>query len=75
MTTNALKGWIYSHYGSYQDMARELDVSTSTVSSWAHTQPRNMMKFMPEIMKYTGETAEAVVEVVMKREGEIYGRS
>lgn len=72
--SNVLKGWMYSHYGSYQEMAENLGVSTSTVSSWAHEQPRNMLKFLPEIVGATGQTPDEVLRVVTDREAQIYGR-
>ena len=73
--SNILKGWIYSHYGSYMDMAVRLEVSVSTVSAWAQTQPRNMLKYLPEISRYTGEKVDAIVCVVQEREKEIYGQA
>ena len=68
---NPLKGFIYQHFGNYQDLARHLRVSTSTVTDWVGTCPRNMLKYLPELTELADVDYAEVVEAVMRREQQI----
>jgi len=65
---NPLKGLICEHFGSYQHLARHLNLSTSTVADWVRSCPRNILKYMPEITEETGITADALLDAVIEQE-------
>lgn len=71
MKRNSLKGWVYAHYGDLSKMAEHLGLDVSTISHWVRSNPRNMLRFIPEIRKQTGQTADQIVLAVMERLEEI----
>ena len=68
---NTLKGWIYLHFGDFSTLAKVLAVDVSTVSHWASSNPRNMLRFLPELTRYTKQDANDILEAVEARENEL----
>lgn len=68
---NTLRGLIYAHFGGYQQLALHLQLSTSTVSQWVHTTPRNLLKYLPEVCRDRQLSYEEVINAVEAREQEI----
>lgn len=68
---NHLRGWIVSHFGGFQALAAHLNLSTSTVSDWTTQNPRNMLKYSPEVRDLSDTTYDQIVEVVMKTESQL----
>lgn len=70
--TNLLRGFIYAHFGGYKQLAERLGLVTSTITGWAHAQPRNMLKYAPEIVGMVdGVGYEDLVVAVMHREEQL----
>lgn len=46
---NAVRGFIITHFGTFQNLADKLNVSVGAVSVWANGKPRGMLKYAPEI--------------------------
>lgn len=67
-----LRGFIYAHWGGYKQLGELLGLATSTITGWAHTQPRNMLKYAPEIVGSVAlmEYVE-LVDAVMHREKQL----
>jgi hypothetical protein len=68
---NPLKGMIYAHFGSYQHLARHLNLSTSTVADWVRSCPRNILKYMPEITTETSITADELLDAVIEQDNKL----
>lgn len=69
---NVLRGFIYTHWGGYKQLGDRLGLATSTITGWAHQQPRNMLKYAPEIVdSVTGLTYTDLVGAVMSRENQL----
>jgi hypothetical protein len=70
--SNMLRGFIYAHWGGYKQLGELLGLATSTITGWAHTQPRNMLKYAPEIVGSVTQMEYAqLVEAVMSREQQL----
>lgn len=69
---NSLKGWVYTHFGDFSKMAEALGLDVSTISHWVRSNPRNMLRFIPEIRKFTKQNADDIIEAILKRESEIH---
>jgi hypothetical protein len=52
-------------------LAAHLNLSTSTVSDWTTQNPRNMLKYSPEVRDLSDTTYDQIVEVVMKTESQL----
>lgn len=67
-----LRGFIYAHWGGYKQLGQRLGLATSTITGWAHSQPRNMLKYAPEIVGSVAlmEYGE-LVDAVMHREAQL----
>jgi hypothetical protein len=58
---NAIRGFIISRFGTYENLANALDVSIGAVSGWARMNPRGILKYAPEIcFKYEIDPRELV---------------
>lgn len=68
---NSLKGFVYTHYGDFKSMADRLGVDVSTATNWAAKNPRNMLRYIPEITKTSGVTEREVIVAVLAREEEL----
>lgn len=68
---NYLRGWIYAHFGGFQQLAKILELSTSTVSDWTTQNPRNLLKYSPEIAHHSNTEYDEVVKAVLRREAEM----
>ena len=74
--TNLLRGFIYAHWGGYKQLGQRLGLATSTITGWAHTQPRNMLKYAPEIVGSVEALGYAdLVDAVMHREQQLVDSS
>ena len=68
---NYLRGWIVAYFGGFQQLASALNLSTSTVSDWTTQNPRNMLKYSPEIRELSSTTYDEIVEAVKRTETEL----
>lgn len=68
---NYLRGWIYAYFGGFQQLAEALGLSTSTVSDWTTQNPRNMLKYSPEVSKLASVTLDEITDAVLRREDEM----
>lgn len=62
---------MYAHFGDYSKLAEMLGLDVSTISHWVRYNPRNMMRFIPEIKKMTNLSADEIVDQILIRENEI----
>ena len=47
-----MRDFIKKHYGSQLRMSEKLGISNQTVTNWMKTNPRGMLKYLPEIVMY-----------------------
>jgi predicted transcriptional regulator len=66
-----MKDFIKKHYGSNVRMAQQLGITNQTVSNWLKSNPRGMLKYLPEIVKTSNTTESQVMWEVMFREKEL----
>ena len=66
-----MKDFIKKHYGSNIKMADDLGISNQTVTNWLKSNPRGMLKYLPEIVSKVDTTERQVVWEVMLHEKEI----
>ena len=62
------KQFIRKHYGTQKRMADDLGITTAAINKWINVNPRGMLKYTPEIVKYKNVTASQVVWEVMFHE-------
>ena len=62
---NTLRSFLLKHYGSTAEAAKHLNLSAQAINKWTSDSPRNALKYMPEILKYTGVSADYLLVVVM----------
>lgn len=70
-TKNTLKGFVYANYGDFSSMAERIGIDISTASNWAKSKPRNMLRYLPEILKTSDASANDVIRAVVEREKEL----
>jgi hypothetical protein len=61
---NAVRGFITTYYGTYENLAKVLNIATGTVGTWAGTRPRGLLKYAPEICSDCDIDANLIVRVV-----------
>ena len=66
-----MKDFIKKHYGSNIKMADDLGISNQTVTNWIKSNPRGMLKYLPEIVSKVDTTERQIVWEVMLHEKEI----
>ena len=66
-----MKEFIKKHYGSNVKMAMDLGISNQTVTNWIKSNPRGMLKYLPEIVSKVDTTERQIVWEVMLHEKEI----
>ena len=66
-----MKDFIKKHYGSNVKLADDLGISNQTVTNWIKSNPRGMLKYLPEIVSKVDTTERQVVWEVMLHEKEI----
>lgn len=66
-----MKDFIKKHYGSNIKMANDLGISNQTVTNWIKSNPRGMLKYLPEIVSKVDTTERQIVWEVMLHEKEI----
>ena len=66
-----MKDFIKKHYGSNIKMADDLGISNQTVTNWLKSNPRGMLKYLPEIVSKVDTTERQIVWEVMLHEKEI----
>ena len=63
-----LKALIYVHFGGFQGLAKLLAIAPSTISDWTTSNPRNALKYLPEIAEAADVPYTEFVDVVLKTE-------
>lgn len=63
---NPVRGFIISHFGTYQNLADFLDVSVGTVGTWTQAKPRGLLRYLPELMRREDIRANDVVWTVQR---------
>tara|TARA_R110002111_G_scaffold17689_2_gene44060 strand:+ start:2918 stop:3127 length:210 start_codon:yes stop_codon:yes gene_type:complete len=66
-----MKEFIKKHYGSNVKLADDLGISNQTVTNWIKSNPRGMLKYLPEIVSKVDTTERQIVWEVMLHEKEI----
>ena len=66
-----MKDFIKKHYGSNVKLADDLGISNQTVTNWIKSNPRGMLKYLPEIVSKVDTTERQIVWEVMLHEKEI----
>jgi len=66
-----MKDFIKKHYGSNVKLADDLGISNQTVTNWLKSNPRGMLKYLPEIVSKVDTTERQIVWEVMLHEKEI----
>lgn len=70
-----LKHYIRQHFGSQKACAKELNVSTQTVSNWVTKNPNAMLKHMGTIVKTKDTTATELMGEIFYHENLINGKA
>jgi hypothetical protein len=63
-----MKDFIKKHYGTQLKMSKQLGISNQTVTNWIKTNPRGMLKYIPEIVIHSYTTERQIVWEVMLQE-------
>ena len=63
-----MRYFIKKHYGTQLKMSKQLGISNQTVTNWIKSNPRGMLKYIPEIVTYADTTERQVVWEVMFHE-------
>jgi len=66
-----MRQFIKKHYGTQLRMSKQLGVSNQTVTNWMKSNPRGMLKYIPEIVSGVDTTEREVVWEVMFHEKDI----
>ena len=70
-STNDLKKYIKTLYGTQANCARRLGVTTMSVHNWHMKNPRAMLKHAPEIVSQVNTTWTQLSAEVLAREEEL----
>ena len=63
-----MRRFIKKHYGSQLSMSKKLGITNQTITNWMKTNPRGMLKYLPEIVSLADTTEREVVWEVMYHE-------
>ena len=63
-----MRKFIKKHYGTQLRMSEQLGISNQTVTNWMKSNPRGMLKYIPEIVSKVDTTEREVVWEVMFQE-------
>ena len=63
-----MRRFIKKHYGSQLSMSKKLGITNQTITNWMKTNPREMLKYLPEIVSSADTTEREVVWEVMYHE-------
>jgi len=63
-----MRKFIKKHYGTQLSMSKQLGISNQTVTNWMKSNPRGMLKYIPEIVAKVDATEREVVWEVMFQE-------
>jgi len=63
-----MRKFIKKHYGTQLSMSKQLGISNQTVTNWMESNPRGMLKYIPEIVSKVDTTEREVVWEVMFQE-------
>lgn len=63
-----MRQFIKKHYGTQRKMSDELGISNQTITNWIKTNPRGVLRYLPEIVSNIDTTAMEVVWEVMHHE-------
>ena len=66
-----MRQFIKKHYGSQLSMSKKLGITNQTITNWMKTNPRGMLKYLPEIASSADTTEREVVWEVMYHEKEM----
>tara|TARA_R110000824_G_scaffold182929_2_gene363934 strand:+ start:656 stop:865 length:210 start_codon:yes stop_codon:yes gene_type:complete len=66
-----MRQFIKKHYGSQLRMSEKLGISNQTITNWMKTNPRGMLKYIPEIVSTVDTTEREIVWEVMYHEKNI----
>lgn len=70
---NAVRGFIITHYGTYENCAKALNLSVGTVGTWAGDRPRSLLKYAPEICDQLSIDGNLIVQAVKEHLRQING--
>ena len=63
-----MRSFIKKHYGTQLRMSKQLGISNQTVTNWMKSNPRGMLKYIPEIVSKVDTTEREIVWEVMFHE-------
>jgi hypothetical protein len=66
-----MRQFIKKHFGTQLNMSNSLGISNQTITNWVKTNPRGMLKYIPEIVSSADTTEREVVWEVMFHEKKI----
>jgi DNA-binding XRE family transcriptional regulator len=66
-----MRSFIKKHYGTQLRMSKHLGISNQTVTNWMKSNPRGMLKYIPEIVSSVDTTERQVVWEVMFHEKQL----
>tara|TARA_R110002012_G_scaffold320661_1_gene544911 strand:+ start:388 stop:597 length:210 start_codon:yes stop_codon:yes gene_type:complete len=66
-----MRQFIKKHFGTQLNMSNTLGISNQTITNWVKTNPRGMLKYIPEIVSRADTTEREVVWEVMFHEKKI----
>ena len=66
-----MRHFIKKHYGTQLKMSEKLGISNQTITNWMKTNPRGMLKYIPEIVSTVDTTEREIVWEVMYHEKNI----
>ena len=63
-----MRSFIKKNFGTQLNMSKSLGVSNQTVTNWMKSNPRGMLKYIPEIVSIADTTERQIVWEVMHHE-------
>jgi|TARA_R110000803_G_scaffold114900_1_gene183342 DNA-binding XRE family transcriptional regulator len=63
-----MRSFIKKHYGTQLRMSKQLGISNQTITNWMKSNPRGMLKYIPEIVSKVDTTEREIVWEVMFHE-------
>ena len=63
-----MNDWIRQNFGTQQRLDKKLGLPIKTVNRWLNSDPRTLLRYLPELVEASGDTHEFIVDLILDKQ-------
>lgn len=63
-----MNDWITEKFGTQQRLDQALGLPKKTINRWLNSDPRHLLRHLPELVKLSGASHEEIVDLILDKQ-------